>query len=114
MGDILINCPCESHKLEKTNRVNKVIKPAPKILFIASKGSVGKFKIQCSDTSCRKYNRESSNGKYNSWYEIELNANGSSFVKPLPKQFFELEKMPFVVYGEDECRQQSQKDQQSQ
>lgn len=99
--DLLINCPCESHKIKRFNNVQKEIKPVPKILLIVSKETAGEFKIQCPDMHCRRYNKEQSGGKYNSWYKITLNGLGACSVEPLPKQMFDLEKIPLVVVGED-------------
>ncbi len=98
--DILINCPGEAHKKERFNSHKGKIAPVPKILFVASPESVGKFKIQCPDNECRRHNKSNSNGKYNSWYEIVFNGLGGYSVEPLPKQEFKLEKVPVVVIGD--------------
>jgi hypothetical protein len=100
MKDIVINCPCESHKEPRTTFNGRVIEAKPKILFVASAESVGEFKTQCPDGYCKKYNKERSKGKYNSWYKIVINSLGGYSVEPLPKQEFELEKVPFVVIGD--------------
>lgn len=114
MGDMLINCPCKSHKVKRWNNVGKEIKPVPKMLFIADENSVGEFKIQCPDAFCKKYNKEHSDGKYNSWYKIVLNGLGGCTVEPIPKQEFELHKIPIIVFGDQECGQEPQKNQQQQ
>ena len=98
--DILINCPGEAHKIERTHAVKGTIAPVPKILFVASPESVGKFKIQCPDMGCRRHNKNHSGGKYNSWYEVVFNGKGGYSVEPLPKQEFRLEKVPVVVIGD--------------
>lgn len=49
---------------------------------------------------CRRYNKQKSGGKYNSWYKITLNGRGGFSVEQLPKQMFDLEKVPIVVIGE--------------
>ena len=97
---IVINCPCESHKIKKTTSSGKVIEAKPKILFIASPKSVGEFKVQCPDGYCKKFNKEQSQGKYNSWYKITLNGIGGYKIEILPKQKFKLEKVPLVVIGD--------------
>jgi len=94
---ILINCPCESHKIKRENSVCKEIKAMPKILFVATPESVGEFWIQCPDNYCRRYNKEKSGGKYNSWYKIILNGFGGCSVEAIPRHEFDLQKVPFVV-----------------
>lgn len=92
--DIVIRCPNELHKKPRFKQVdNKLIErvPSPKILFVASADSIGRFKVQCADTECRK----SSDSR--GWYEIVLNGCGGYTVKKLPKQRFELEDVPYAL-----------------
>ena len=98
---ILINCPSESHKIKRYNSVQKEIRPVPKILFVASPGSIGEFLVQCPDMHCRRYNKERSDNRYNSWYRIVLNGVGGYVVESVPKQEFNVQKVPFIVI-EDE------------
>lgn len=102
MKDIVIYCPCKSHTIDRTTFGGKQIKAKPKILFIASPTSIGEFKVQCSDgQACKKYNKERSNGKYNSWYKIVLNGLGGYSVEAIPRQEFPLQKVPVVIIGEE-------------
>ena len=98
--DILINCPCDSHKETRYNSVNKEIKAIPKILLIASPNAVGNIKVQCPDNWCRRYNKKNSNNKYNSWYEVEFNGLGGYKITAIPKQEFIIERVPVAILGE--------------
>jgi len=94
MVDIVIHCPHEIHKKPFNKLVDnelKEITPGPKILFIASPGSCGRFKIQCNDHRHRK----ACNNK--AWMEIVLNGYGGYEVNELPLQRFKLSKVPCVV-----------------
>jgi len=99
MNDILINCPCDSHKQARFNSVLKEVGPIPKILLLASQNTRGKIKIQCSDNWCRRYNKGKTNGKYNSWYEIDFNSLGGYTITALPARQFPVTKVPTAVMG---------------
>jgi hypothetical protein len=93
--DIVINCPSAIHKNPpyKLDREGKRVEtiPVPKILFIASQSSIGKFKIQCCDHRCRK------TSGHKGWFEIILNGMGGYEVKALPLQRFDIRRVPYVV-----------------
>ena len=96
--DIQINCPDPIHKkpIYKPDEHGKFVEtPAvPKILFIASPDSVGRFKVQCGDHRCRKA------GGHKGWFEVILNGQGGYEVKAIPIQRFKTMRVPYVVSEE--------------
>jgi hypothetical protein len=103
MKEIVINCPCQSHKEDKIHYrpdgSKKGIWATPKILMTVEAGVVGAISVQCSDITCRTYNKKHSNGKYNSWYRVEFDVLGGCSVTPIPipEIFWELETVPVAI-----------------
>lgn len=94
MNDIVIRCPNKTHKKPIIKLIdNELVErvPNPKILFVASADSIGRFKVQCSDTQCRK----SSNSR--GWYEVTLNGCGGYTVNQLPPQRFNFTEVPYAL-----------------
>jgi len=99
MPDIVIRCPNKTHQKPICKLIDdKLVKriPSPKILFVATADSVGRFKIQCSDTECRR----TTSGR--GWYEIEINGTGGYTVKPLPAKRLKLIDVPYALAECDE------------
>jgi len=97
MPDIVIHCPNKIHEKPVSKFIDGKMTervPNPKILFIAEEKSGGSFKVQCADNRCRK------STKSNGWFDIVLNGIGGYTVKSLPRQMFDLHKVPYVV-GDD-------------
>lgn len=105
--DSVIFCPCQSHKEEKIHYRQdgsvKKIAPMPKVLIRVPKTTRGAVSLQCSDITCRTYNKNHSNGKYNSWYCIEFNGIGGFTITsvPIPEERWEVNVVPVAILGDD-------------
>jgi hypothetical protein len=105
MKEIVIYCPCESHEKERHHKRHdgstKRIAPCPKILMKVSPGTKGEISVQCSDITCRTHNKKTSDGKFNSWYSVDLNGLGANKITPIPipVSFNEIEIVPVAIMG---------------
>ena len=103
MKEIVIYCPCDFHKIPKYHKrydgSTKTIAPCPKILFKPAPGVTGTISAQCGDSPCVKHTKRQSDGKYNGWYDVELNGLGGYTITPIPipESFNEIEKVPVAV-----------------
>jgi len=96
MKEIVINCPGESHKEPRYNKLKEKKIATSKILLIVSKDAVGTIKIQCNDSFCKR----SGGSNYNGWYEVTFNGLGGYTIKAVKRQAFDLEKVPIAVIGD--------------
>ncbi|MCP3683510.1 MAG: hypothetical protein GY861_12555 [bacterium] len=94
MKDIVIHCPGEVHKEPRYHKLKEEKVIIPKILLIVSDDTVGRIKIQCNDSLCKK------TGSNIGWYEVNIKGLNNYSVEPVPKQVFDLKQVPIVVMGD--------------